>query len=146
MPRTSFVNVCMKHALAASERSTCIRRQVGAAVVRGGKLISTGYNGAPRGLPHCTDIGCIRDELNIPSGTQHEICRATHAEQNALLHAGFDRTLGADIYTTTFPCSICTKMIINAGIVHVYFLEGYPDSASEEYLSQAGILTTKVKL
>lgn len=146
MGRISEQVAFMKHALVAAERSTCIRRQIGSVVVRGGKMVSGGYNGSPRGLPHCTDIGCLRDELEIESGTRQEVCRATHAEQNSLLHAGFDKTLGAELYTTTFPCSICAKMIINAGIWKIYYLDGYPDEASTEYLDQAGIICEKISV
>jgi len=140
MSRITEQHAFMKHAIVASERSTCIRRRIGAVVAADGKIVSTGYNGAPRGLPHCTDIGCLRDELEIESGTHHEVCRATHAEQNALMYAGFKQTLGADLYTTTYPCSICAKMIINAGIARIYYLVGYPDETAKKYLKQAGII------
>jgi len=124
-----------------SKRSTCIRRRVGAAIVKEKNILATGYNGAPSGLPHCLDIGCLRDELNVPSGERHELCRGLHAEQNAIIQAAYHGTAikGAILYTTTLPCSICTKMIINAGIIRVIYNEGYEDKLSIQMLSDADI-------
>ena len=136
--RLSTDEYFMGFALHAAKRSTCLRRQVGAIVARDGKVVSTGYNGAPKGIPHC--VTCIRNDKNIESGTRHETCWATHAEQNALLHAGYDRTNGSTLYSTVFPCVICTKMIVNAGIVRVVSIEGYPDAFSKEILSIAGVI------
>ncbi|MHA1462378.1 MAG: deoxycytidylate deaminase, partial [Candidatus Heimdallarchaeota archaeon] len=104
-----------------STRSTCLRRQFGCVIVQNGHAISTGYNGAPKGMPHCTDIGCLRDDLNIPSGTQHEICRGVHAEQNAIIQCAIhgESTKGATLYITGYPCKICAKMIINAMVERV---------------------------
>ncbi len=124
-----------------SKRSTCIRRRVGAAIVKEKNILATGYNGAPTGLPHCLDIGCLRDELNVPSGERHELCRGLHAEQNAIIQAAYHGTAinGAILYTTTLPCSICAKMIINAGIIRVIYNEGYEDKLSIQMLSDADI-------
>ena len=125
----------------AATRSTCLRRQVGAVVVKDKRILSTGYNGAPRGLAHCLDIGCLREELGIPSGERHELCRAIHAEQNAVVQAatsGVDIT-GGTIYTTTFPCSLCSKIIINSGIDRIVCRKGYPDDLSRQLLREAQI-------
>jgi dCMP deaminase len=125
----------------AATRSTCLRRQVGAVIVKDKRILTTGYNGAPAGLPHCLDIGCLRDKLKIPSGERHELCRATHAEQNAIVQAA---ALGVSIkdsvmYSTTQPCILCTKLIINAGIKKIVIENSYPDKMSVEMLKQAGV-------
>jgi len=124
-----------------AQRSTCIRRQVGAVIVKDKNILATGYNGAPRGLAHCVDVGCLRDRLNVPSGEKHELCRGLHAEQNAIVQAAYHGVgiNGATIYTATFPCVICAKMIINAGIVRVVYGQAYSDILSGELLSEAGI-------
>ena len=124
-----------------AERSTCLRRHVGAVIVKDKHIVATGYNGAPRGLAHCGDLGgCLREKLGVPSGERHELCRALHAEQNAIIQAA---TLGisiegASIYITHQPCVICAKMIINAGIDKIVVKEGYPDELSMELLEEAG--------
>lgn len=122
-------------------RSTCMRRKVGAILVKNKRILATGYNGAPSGIPHCLDVGCLREELGVPSGERHELCRGLHAEQNAILqaaHYGIP-VEGTDLYCTNLPCSICTKMIINAGIRRVYYMEGYADSLSRDMLRSAAI-------
>ena len=132
----------MMMAVLTSTRSTCLRRRVGAVIVKDKHIIATGYNGAPRGLSHCTDTGkCIREELNIPSGERHELCRALHAEQNAIIQAATlgQSIEGATIYITTQPCIICAKMIINSGIKRIVIKEGYPDKVAVEMLKEAGI-------
>ena len=121
-----------------AERSTCLRRQIGALVVKNNVIISTGYNGAPRGFPHCLDAGCRRDKLNIASGERHEECVGVHAEQNALLQAGRDAE-GATLYVNAYPCKICAKQIINAGIRRVIMTGDYSDTEGLEYLRMAGI-------
>jgi dCMP deaminase len=131
----------MKIAELAATRSTCLRRQVGAVIVKDKKILATGYNGAPSGLRHCLDIGCLRDKLGIPSGERHELCRATHAEQNAIVQAAL---LGVSIkkgslYSTTHPCILCTKLIINAGIKKITIKDGYPDKMSRQMLKDAGV-------
>jgi len=118
-----------------------MRRKVGAILVKNKRILATGYNGAPSGIPHCLDVGCLREELGVPSGERHELCRGLHAEQNAILqaaHYGIP-VEGTDLYCTNLPCSICTKMIINAGIRRVYYMEGYADSLSRDMLRSAAI-------
>jgi dCMP deaminase len=128
-------------------RSTCLRREVGAILVRDRRILSTGYNGAPQGLPHCLEVGCLREAENIPSGQRHELCRAIHAEQNAIIQAARHgiSVVGATLYCTTQPCVICTKMLINAGVGKIYFREGYPNPLSEQMLAEAGIETIKME-
>jgi dCMP deaminase len=112
-----------------------MRRQVGALLVKDKRILCTGYNGAPSGLQHCPQIGvCLRAHLKIPSGERHELCRGLHAEQNALIQAAKLGIAvdGATLYCTTFPCSICAKMIINAGVVRIVYIEGYPDKKLTE--------------
>lgn len=119
-----------------AERSTCLRRQCGAVIVRDQHIISTGYNGAPRGLPHCSEIGCLRDKLNVPSGQRTELCNGAHAEQNAINFAARDDggTGGATLYSTHYPCSWCVKSIINAGIIYVVYDQDYPDPLTKTLL------------
>jgi len=128
-----------------STRSTCLRRQVGAVVVREKRILSTGYNGAPSGMAHCDEVGCIREQLNVPSGERHEICRAIHAEQNAIIQAAtFGVSLaGSTIYVTHHPCVLCSKMIINAGIKKVVYRDGYPDRLSVQMLKEAKMKVVK---
>ena len=122
-------------------RSTCLRRHVGAIIVKHKRILSTGYNGAPRGLPHCDEIGCLREKLGIPSGQRQEICRGLHAEQNAIVQAALHGVpiQGGQIYCTHQPCVTCAKMIINAGIVRVVCAEEYPDELGRSMLAEAGI-------
>jgi dCMP deaminase len=124
-----------------SKRSTCLRRGVGAVLVRDRRILATGYNGAPSGMRHCLDIGCLREQLNIPSGERHELCRGLHAEQNAIIQAALHGVSvnGSTLYCTNNPCIICSKMIINAGIIHVFVKEHYRDDLAEEMLKEAGI-------
>ncbi len=131
-----------------AERSTCLRRKVGAIIVKNKRIISTGYNGAPRGLAHCLDIGCMREKMNIPSGERHELCRGAHAEQNAIIQAASSGVSmeGAAMYCTTAPCSTCSKMIINAGIVRLVLGSSYPDELGEELIREADIKTEYVHL
>jgi dCMP deaminase len=122
-------------------RSTCMRRQVGALIVKDKRILATGYNGAPVGCKHCAEIGCIRQEMGIPSGERHELCRAIHAEQNALVQAAYSGTSVKDgtIYVTNQPCVLCAKMIINSGIKKIVFKGDYPDQLSMDLLKEAGI-------
>ena len=124
-----------------AKRSTCLRRHVGAVLVKDKMILATGYNGAPKGLPHCLDIGCLREELGVPSGERHELCRGLHAEQNAIIQAAYHGVSiqGATLYCTNHPCIICTKMLINAGIIKVIYEAGYPDELSGGMLEEAGI-------
>lgn len=139
--RPSWDQYFMSIAKLASTRSTCLRRKVGAVIVKDKHILSTGYNGAPRGLAHCLEIGCLREKLNIKSGTRHELCRAIHAEQNAVIQAAVSGVSieGASMYCTTFPCVLCSKIIINSGITRIVVMEGYPDELSEEMLIEAGM-------
>ncbi len=125
-----------------SKRSTCVRRSVGALIVKDKRILSTGYNGAPSGLPHCFEVGCLRQKLNVDPGERHELCRGLHAEQNAIIQAAFHGVSinGADLYCTHLPCSICMKMIINAGITRVSYIEGYPDELSFQMINESGIV------
>jgi len=129
-----------------STRTTCMRRQVGAVLVKEGHVISTGYNGAPRGLKHCEEVGCIRQQMNVPSGERQELCRAVHAEQNAIVQAAYHGTPtnGSTMYCNYHPCVQCTKMIINAGIVEVVYKdEAYKDDLSREMLKESGVVLRK---
>jgi dCMP deaminase len=122
-------------------RSTCLRRSVGAVIVRDKRILCTGYNGAPRGLPHCEETGCLRETLGIPSGQRQEICRGLHAEQNAIIQAALHGVSveGGTIYVTIQPCITCAKMIINSGIVRVVVQDTYPDDLSAQMLEEAGV-------
>jgi dCMP deaminase len=124
-----------------AKRATCLRRQVGAVLVMDKRLLATGYNGAPSGLAHCLEVGCLREKNKIPSGERHELCRGLHAEQNAIIQAAFHgiRIQGATLYCTNLPCVICTKMIINAGIKELIYESGYADDLSREMLLEARI-------
>lgn len=124
-----------------ASRSTCLRRKVGAVLVKEKRILSSGYNGAPANVPHCRETGCLREQLNVPSGEKHELCRGVHAEQNAIIQAAFHGVSVNDsvLYCTNQPCSICAKMIINAGIKTVYFKEGYDDPLSLEMFDQAKV-------
>ncbi len=131
----------MQMALLAATRSTCLRRLVGAVLVKDNQILSTGYNGSPKGIAHCAEVGCLRQTNSVPSGQMHEICRGVHAEQNAIIQAGLNgsSTRGATIYCTHQPCSICARLIINAEIRTVYIAEKYPDQLAEQLFSEAGV-------
>ena len=122
-------------------RTTCIRRAVGCVLVRDKRIIATGYNGAPSGLRHCAEIGCMRQQLGVPSGQKHELCRALHAEQNALIQAArYGLSVeGATLYVNTQPCVLCAKMLINAGICEIVYANPYPDELAMSMLEEAGI-------
>lgn len=124
-----------------AKRSTCLRRHVGAVAALDKRILATGYNGAPSGLKHCIDIGCLREKLKIPSGQRQELCRALHAEQNALIQASlYGVSLkGSTLYATNQPCVICAKMLINAGIKEIVIAEGYPDKMAIELFKEAKI-------
>ncbi len=142
MERPDWDKYFMQMAELTATRSTCLRRNVGAVIVKDKHIVATGYNGAPRRIAHCDEKGgCLREKLGIPSGERHELCRALHAEQNAIIQAA---TLGVSIedstiYITHQPCIICAKMIINAGITRIVVKEGYPDELSVEILKEAGL-------
>lgn len=131
----------MEMAEIAKTRSTCCRRKVGAVIVKNKRILATGYNGAPSGTAHCLDIGCMREQLKIPSGQRHELCRGLHAEQNAIIQAAYHGVCieGSTLYATLQPCILCAKMAINAGIKKIVFKGNYPDELSMEMLKEAGI-------
>jgi dCMP deaminase len=143
--RPSWDDYFMEMLEVIKQRSTCVRRHVGAVIVRDHRIISTGYNGAPTGLRHCTKETCVRMKYGIKSGERHELCRATHAEQNAIISAARMGTSieGAEIYITDSPCILCTKMLINAGIKRIVYRGAYPDSFSLEMLEEAGVETVQ---
>ena len=124
-----------------SRRSTCLRRKVGAILVRDKRILATGYNGPPAGIAHCSETGCLRDKLKVPSGERHELCRGLHAEQNAIIQAALYgvSTKGSTLYCTTHPCIICAKMIINSGIESFVYRESYRDALAVEMLNEAGV-------
>jgi len=130
-----------------SKRSTCLRRKVGAVLVKDKRILATGYNGAPSGIKHCEEVGCLREKLKVPSGQRHELCRGLHAEQNVLLQAALHgvSTRGATLYITDSPCIICAKMLINAGVKKVVFLGEYPDKMALEFLKEAKIEIKRFK-
>lgn len=139
--RPSWDTYFMGIADLVASRSTCIRRKVGAILVKDKRILTSGYNGAPSGVIHCAETGCLRTRLNVPSGEKHELCRGVHAEQNAIIQAANHgiTVKGSVLYCTNQPCSICAKMIINAGVEKVYFRDGYNDPLAEEMFDQAGI-------
>jgi dCMP deaminase len=128
-----------------TSRSTCLRREVGALLVRDNRILASGYNGAPKGLLHCAKTGCLRERLKIPSGERHEICRGLHAEQNVIIQAAIYGApiSGATVYCTHKPCSICTKMLINAEVERIVYLEDYNDPLADELISQTNIRILK---
>jgi dCMP deaminase len=145
--RISWDEYFMQIARIVSQRSTCLRRNVGAVIVKDKRLLATGYNGAPSGLQHCLDIGCLRDKLKIPSGQRHELCRGLHAEQNAIIQASLYgiRLKGSSFYVTNQPCIICAKMLINAGINEIIISAGYPDKMAMEFFKKGKIKVRAVK-
>ena len=128
-----------------ARRSTCVRRHVGAVLVKDKRILATGYNGAPTGLAHCAETGCLREQQSIPSGQRHELCRGLHGEQNAIIQAAYHgiSIAGSTLFCTTLPCSICFKMLVNAGIEEVVYAEGYPDELTRSFMSEAEVRMTK---
>jgi len=145
--RPSWDEYFLEAAYLVSKRSTCLRRKVGAVAVHEKRMLATGYNGAPSGLAHCIDIGCLRQKLNIPSGQRQELCRALHAEQNVIIQAVIHKVdlRGAVLYVTNQPCVTCTKMLIGTGIKEIIFSEGYPDELAVKMLKEAKIRMRKIK-
>jgi len=139
--RPSLDEYFMRIAEVVSSRSTCLRTRVGAVLVRDKRILSTGYNGAPSGMVHCLELGCLRQQSNIPSGERHELCRAVHAEQNAIIQAALHgvSTENATLYCTHQPCILCAKMLINAKIKRVVFKNSYPDTKALEFFEDAGV-------
>ncbi len=144
--RPSWETYFMEITRLVAKRSTCRRRSVGAVIVKDKRVLATGYNGAPTNIRHCIDIGCLREQLNVPSGEKHELCRGIHAEQNAIVQAALHGVSikDATLYCTNLPCSICAKMIINAGIRNIVYMDGYADKMSMEMLEEAGVGLTKL--
>jgi dCMP deaminase len=145
--RPSWDEYFLEVADLVSKRATCLRRRVGAVLVKDKKILATGYNGAPSGLAHCFEIGCLREKLKIPSGQRHELCRGLHAEQNVILQAALYgvSTKGSILYLTNQPCVICAKMLINAGIKEIVIAAGYPDELAKKFLKEAKIKVRKIK-
>ncbi len=130
-----------------AERSTCLRRKVGAIAVRDRRVLATGYNGAPSGLAHCAETGCLREKLGVPSGQRHEICRGLHAEQNVIIQGALHGLVlaGADLYCTNHPCVLCAKMLVNCGLKKIWYEESYPDQLAADILREAGIACEQVR-
>lgn len=139
--RPTWHQYFMEAAELVAKRSTCLRRKVGAVIVRDNQILSTGYNGAPKHVPHCSETGCLRKQMNVPSGQRHELCRGVHAEQNAIIQAAVNGSsiAGGVLYCTNQPCVICSKLIINAEIRSIYIADTYPDELAQEMLREAGI-------
>jgi len=143
--RPEWDDYFMQVAELVKQRSTCLRWKVGAVLVKDKRILATGYNGAPSGLPHCSETGCLREQLGVPSGERHELCRGLHAEQNVLLQAAFHgvSVKGSKLYVTCVPCSICAKMVINAGIKEVVYHGNYPDPISRGFFENAKVSLIK---
>jgi dCMP deaminase len=145
--RPSWDKYFLEVAYLVAKRATCVRRKVGAVLVKDKRILATGYNGAPSGLKHCIEIGCLRQKLKIPSGQRHELCRALHAEQNALIQAALYgiSVKESTLYSTNQPCIICAKMLINAGIKEIVIASGYPDKMAMKFLKEAKIKVRHIK-
>ncbi len=130
-----------------SGRSTCLRRKVGAVAVKDRRILATGYNGAPSGISHCEIAGCLRQQMGVPSGQRHEICRGLHAEQNVIIQAATHgiNISGAEFYCTHHPCALCAKMLINCHIDHIYYADAYPDTMAGQMLAEAGLSVERLE-
>lgn len=139
--RPSWEDYFMDITCLVAKRATCTRRAVGAIIVKDRRVLATGYNGAPSHVRHCAEVGCLREQMEVPSGERHELCRGIHAEQNAIIQAAYHGVSikGASLYCTNQPCSICAKMIINAGIVQIVYQSGYADPIALEMLDEAKV-------
>lgn len=146
--RPTWDQYFMRMAFLAASRSNCTRRKVGAVIVKDKNVLATGYNGPPSGTVHCDVVGCIRDELDVPSGERHELCRGLHAEQNAIIQAAVHGVSIRDavIYVTTHPCVVCSKMLMNAQIKEIIYAQGYPDELSELMLLESDIKKRRFEL
>ncbi|NQU17375.1 MAG: cytidine deaminase [Candidatus Saganbacteria bacterium] len=144
--RPSWDKYFMRITEDVSLRATCVKRKVGAIIVKNNRIISTGYNGAPKGFEHCSSVGCLRKKMNVPSGERHELCRGLHAEQNAIVQAAVhgDQIDGGTLYCNYQPCVICVKMMINAGIKRLVFSGNYPDELAGKMLRESNISITKI--
>ena len=141
MSRPSWDEYFMQIAILVSSRSTCIRRKVGAIIVKDKRILTTGYNGVPRRLAHCREVGCLREKMGISSGKNQELCRGLHAEQNAIIQAALHGITiqNSYLYCTEQPCITCAKMIVNAGIVKILYLNSYPDELARTILKETGV-------
>jgi len=148
MPRPSWPEYFMGIARMVTARSTCLRRHVGAILVKDRRILATGYNGAPSGVRHCEEVGCLRQDGSVPSGMRHELCRGLHAEQNAIIQAAYHgiSITGSTLYCTNKPCVICSKMLINAGIRTIYYDEGYNDPLADQMLEEAGVEVLRLSI
>jgi dCMP deaminase len=146
--RPSWPEYFMSITRMVAKRTTCLRRGVGAILVKDKRILATGYNGAPAGLKHCAEVGCLREDSSIPSGTRHELCRGLHAEQNVIIQAAYHGIAikGATLYCTNKPCVICSKMLINAGIKRIVYEEGYDDPLSDQMFAEAGLEISRLRL
>lgn len=146
-PRPSYDEYFMEMAYVVAKRSTCLRRKVGAILVKEKHILSTGYNGAPKGLRHCSETGCLRQDQNIPSGERHELCRGLHAEQNAVIQAAvFGVSIkGSVLYCTNTPCVVCVKMLINAGVTEIIYAGEYPDELAKQMMSESNLKIKRFK-
>jgi len=147
LARPSWNEYFMSIAELVATRSTCLRRHVGAVLVKDRRILATGYNGAPAGIRHCEETGCLRQKISVPSGQRHELCRGLHAEQNAIIQAAYHgiSIAGSTLYCTDQPCVICSKMLINAGIADIFFLTPYDDPLAEEMFEEAGVRLVRWK-
>jgi len=147
MSRPAWDDYFMKITQDVSLRATCVKRTVGAIIVKDNRILSTGYNGAPKGFDHCTEQTCIRKQMNLPSGQRHELCRGLHAEQNAIIQAAWHgvKIAGGTMYCNYQPCVICAKMMINAGIIKLVYAGGYPDELAEQMLKQSKLVVVNYK-
>jgi len=141
MERPGWDQYFMEITGVVANRSTCLRRHVGAVLVKDKRILASGYNGAPAGLKHCLEIGCLRERLGVPSGERHELCRGLHAEQNAVIQAAVHGIAIKDsvCYVTHQPCLLCAKIMINAGVRKVVFQGDYPDPLAQEIFKEAGV-------
>jgi dCMP deaminase len=146
MPRPSWDEYFMSLASLAASRSTCLRRRVGAVIVKDRMVLSTGYNDTPRGVKNCGDGGCERCQSDAPRGTSHDTCLCLHAEQNAIIQAAYHGVAiaGGMMYTTHQPCLTCAKMIMNAGLTRIVYRTPYPDAAAERLLRQASVELVRI--
>ncbi len=141
MSRPDIDEYFLKIASVVAERATCRRHHVGAVAVRGKHILATGYNGAASGLKDCLELGCLRDDMNVPSGTRHEVCRGIHAEQNVIIQAALHGVSleGATIYVTHTPCILCAKMLVNAKIKRFVTFGKYADDSFRDLFKEANI-------
>jgi dCMP deaminase len=146
MSRMPWPEYFMNITYMVAERSTCLRRKVGAVAVKDKRILATGYNGAPASMAHCLDEGCLREQLGVPSAQRQEICRGLHAEQNVIIQAAVHgvRLEGAIVYCTTHPCVTCTKMLINCSVSAVCYAEEYPDPLAVRMMREAGVAVERL--